>query len=211
MFHGKHFSDRVEKAAAYAAVPLEPDRVRLLAEFGGWLAGEGLAAGGIGPAERDRIVDRHLADSLVFAAAWNGVPDTLLDVGSGVGLPGIPLAIAYPASAVTLVDRSGERCRLARRSIRVLGLENVTVLEGDVSTIDGDWDVVTFRASLSPERAFTAAVPLLRAGGTAVVGASRTKRPVNAPPAPPGTVVDIVEIDEGVLDSPGWLLRMTVT
>ncbi len=211
MFHGKHFSDQVGRPAEYAGLHLSAEQLEQLGVFADWLAVEAVNAGGIGPEEGRRIVDRHIADALVFAAAWQTVPDTLLDVGSGVGLPGIPLAIALPETQVTLLDRSGERCRLARRATRVVELTNVAVVQGDVITADGFWDVVTFRASLPPERAFSTALPLVNSGGCVIVAASRMTRPTDVPLSPPGTSVDIVEIGPGVLDSPAWLLRMTVT
>jgi 16S rRNA (guanine527-N7)-methyltransferase len=211
MFHGKHFERAVARAGERAGLHLNADQVDLLGAYADWRAWEAVAAGGIGPAEPERITDRHIADSLVFAAAWRETPLDLLDVGSGVGLPGIPLAIASPGTAVTLLDRSGERCRLARRAVRVLGLENVTVVQGDVEQQEGGREFVAFRASLSPERALRAAIPLLTSGGSAVVAASRTVKPPTIPRVDEsGVMVDLLEIEPGVLDSPAWLLRMTL-
>ena len=208
MFHGKHSGDGLERAALRVGIDLTALQRTQLDRFGEWLATEAVDAGGIGPAEETRLVDRHLADSIVFAAAWAKAPATILDVGSGVGLPGIPLAILYPDAAVTLLDRSRERCRLARRALRVVGLENVSVDQREALRAGGTWDAVTFRASLKPVDALRSALPLLSDHGCAVVGLSRSANPGDAPPAPTGAVVDLLEIDEGVLDSPAWLLRM---
>jgi 16S rRNA (guanine527-N7)-methyltransferase len=190
---------------------LDPAERRVLGEFGRWLADEGVAAGGVGPLEASRIVDRHLADSLVFARVWGPTPSRVLDVGTGVGLPGIPLAITHPHTTFTLLDRSGRRCRLARRATRVLGLPNVSVEQGDVEREARTWPVVLFRASLPPVQALAVGAPLLLDDGCAVVALSRTSRPAAVPPAPPGTTVDVVQTDPGVLDSPAWLLRMRKT
>ncbi len=211
MFHGKHHDDRLQKAALRAGIDLTPAQGEQLIEFARWLSTEAVAAGGIGPDEGSRLVDRHLADSIIFAAAWDRTPADILDVGSGVGLPGIPLAITHPNATVTLLDRSRERCRLARRAVRVLGLENVSVEQGDALHVVGRRDVVTFRASLQPVSAIEAAVPLLTDRGCAVVGLSRTTEPHLSLTSPPGTTFDLLHIDEGVLDSPAWLLRMTLT
>ncbi|MCL1694084.1 MAG: class I SAM-dependent methyltransferase [Actinomycetia bacterium] len=211
MFHGKHPDDRLEKAALRAGIDLTPAQGEQLIEFARWLSTEAVDAGGVGPDEGSRLVDRHLADSIIFAAAWDRIPTDILDIGSGVGLPGIPLAITHPNTAVTLLDRSRERCRLARRAVRVLGLENVSVEQGDALRVVGRRDVVTFRASLQPASAIEAAVPLLTDRGCAVVGLSRTTEPDISPTAPPGTTLDLLHIDQGVLDSPAWLLRMTLT
>jgi len=211
MFHGKHPRDRLERAAFRAGIDLTPAQGEQLLEFARWLGTEAVDAGGIGPDEGSRLVDRHIADSIIFAAAWERVPSGVLDIGSGVGLPGIPLAITHPNTNVTLLDRSSERCRLARRAVRVLGLENVSVEQGDALDMVGRRDVVTFRASLQPVSALDVAVPLLNDQGCAVIGLSRTTEPDMSPTAPPGTTLDLLRIDKGVLDSPAWLLRMTLT
>jgi 16S rRNA (guanine527-N7)-methyltransferase len=211
VFHGKHADDQLERVARWAGLHLGPSERRALDDFGRWLADEGIEAGGVGPLEGLRIVDRHLADSLVFAGAWRATPSRVLDVGSGVGLPGIPLAITHPLTDVTLLDRSGRRCRLARRAVRILGLSNVSVEQGDVAREARAWPVVVFRASLPPDRALAVAAPLLEAGGRAVVALSRTSEPASVPPAPPGTEIDLICTGAGVLDSPAWLLRMQKT
>lgn len=211
MFHGKHSAERLDRAAARVGIDLIQAQREVLAEFGAWLATEAVEAGGIGPEEGSRLVDRHLADSITFAVAWDKAPKDILDAGSGVGLPGIPLAILFPNTAVTLLDRSGERCRLARRAVRILGLENVLVEQRDVLQATGLRDVVVFRASLQPAAALEAALPLLRDKGCAVVGLSRSTEPGQLPDAPRGTTLDLLQIDKGVLDSPAWLLRMRMT
>ena len=211
MFHGKHSDDRLERAARRAGVELTPSQVAQCVEFAHWLGTEAIDAGGIGPDEGSRLLDRHVADSIIFGAAWERTPADILDVGSGVGLPGIPLAITYPNTQITLLDRSRERCRLARRAVRVLGLKNVTVEQRDVLQTVGRRDAVTFRASLQPMAALEAALPLLSDQGCAIVGMSRTTEPDLPLNAPAGTKLDLLRIDDGVLDSPAWLLRMTPT
>ncbi|MGB5166800.1 MAG: RsmG family class I SAM-dependent methyltransferase [Acidimicrobiia bacterium] len=211
MFHGKQFDERLDRAAGWAGIRLGSSERQALGDFGRWLASEGIDAGGLGPLEASRIVDRHLADSLVFAGVWGVAPNRILDVGAGVGLPGIPLAITHPGAAFTLLDRSARRCHLARRAVRVLGLQNVSVEHRDVGLEARTWSAVLFRASLPPDRAIAVAAPLLDHGGCAVVALSRTSEPGAVPPAPPDTDLELVCTDPGVLDSPAWLLRMRKT
>ena len=117
--------------AAESADPEQLDRFRA------FLEDEALPAGGIGPSERDRLTGRHIHDSLGFSVAWHAEPPParVVDIGSGVGLPGIPLAILWPATTVTLVERSGRRARLLRRVARILGLSSVEVVERDVAAL----------------------------------------------------------------------------
>lgn len=78
------------------------------------------------------MVPRHLLDSLSILPWLRG--RQLLDVGSGAGLPGIPLAIVEPARHWTLLDSNGKKARFLRHVVRTLGLENVSVIEGRSET-----------------------------------------------------------------------------
>lgn len=80
--------------------------------------------------EVDQMVTHHILDSL---AIYNWIKgDRVLDVGSGAGLPGIPLAIAMPKLRVVLIDSNGKKIRFLREAKRILGLRNVEIAEGRV-------------------------------------------------------------------------------
>lgn len=96
------------------------------------------------PAE---MVSRHLLDSLSILPFVHGA--TLADLGSGAGLPGIPLAIARPQLAVTLVESNGKKARFLREAVRSLPLVNVQVAEARVQDVAGTFDTVTARAFAS--------------------------------------------------------------
>jgi len=74
---------------------------------------------------RDRMVVEHLLDSLAILPHIDAAP--VLDVGSGAGLPGIPLALARPDWPVTLLDSNHKRCAFLRQAVIDLELSNVTV------------------------------------------------------------------------------------
>ncbi len=96
------------------------------------------------PAE---MVSRHLLDSLAVLPFVRGT--TLADLGSGAGLPGIPLAIAQPDLRVTLVESNGKKARFLRESVRSLPLANVRVEQSRVQDTTGKFDTVTARAFAS--------------------------------------------------------------
>ncbi|GMQ93364.1 MAG: hypothetical protein BMS9Abin12_0841 [Acidimicrobiia bacterium] len=180
----------------------------MFVRYQSWLLDEAMPAGGIGPGEAHRIFDRHIADSLVFAKLIQNEARTLVDVGSGVGLPGIPIAIACPHIAVTLVDRSERRAGLASRACRILELDRVVVSTSDAADIDETFDIITFRASLSLDRATKVFDRLAGSSGEGLFALSRVQAPIAPLKAPEHTIFTIMSEGLEVLDSPAWMLRM---
>ena len=97
--------------------------------------------------EPRQMVTLHLLDSLAIAAHTDRIA-RLADLGTGPGLPGIPLAIAQPAMQVTLVESSGKKARFLREAVRQLGLGNARVAESRAEALDepGAYDAITARA-----------------------------------------------------------------
>ncbi len=193
----------MRRAARFAGVSLDAAIEDSLERFARWLVEEAIPAGGLGPQEGAVLERRHLADSLTFAVGWRDGPRprTLLDLGSGVGLPGIVLAIACPDLDVVLVDRSGRRVRLAQRALRVLGLDNVTPRHQDLDDLTLQGDAVVARGVKAPRDL----LPVLRRctapGGVAIVGGSHRQ-----PPSVAG--YRTITVPAWVLDQPSWLLMM---
>lgn len=129
------------------APDLAPALLAYLAELVKWNAAYNLTS------VRDPVdmVTRHLLDALAVlprAADFLHDDTRLLDVGSGAGLPGIPLAIARPRWQVTVLDSNGKKARFLRHAVRVLGLANVTVVEARVEhhRADHPFDAIISRA-----------------------------------------------------------------
>jgi 16S rRNA (guanine527-N7)-methyltransferase len=95
----------------------------------------------------DEMVARHLLDSLAIIPFVEGA--TLADLGTGPGLPGIPLAIAEPAREVLMVDSNGKKVRFLREAIRTLKLTNGRALQSRVEDVEGTFDCITARAFAS--------------------------------------------------------------
>ena len=116
------------------------------------------AWGLVGTNDRQELVTRHIFDSLapvgIIAAKINDSNNNnenallrIADVGSGAGLPGIPLAIALPQIKFTLIERSGRRANFLRDTLAATGLENIIVEEAEMEKAKPlRFNAVTFRA-----------------------------------------------------------------
>lgn len=113
----------------------------------------------------DDIIIRHILDSLVVAPYLHG--RRLLDVGTGAGLPGIPLSLACPALECVLLDSNNKKIRFVRQAIADLGLENVTVEQTRIEDYrpEQGFDVVISRAYSSLGEMHAQVERLLAPGG----------------------------------------------
>jgi 16S rRNA (guanine527-N7)-methyltransferase len=143
------------------------ERLEAAQQYVDLLLTDGVVRGLIGPREADRIWERHLANSAALGSLIpHGVGVT--DIGSGAGLPGVPLALLRPDLQVVLLEPMQRRVDFLVECIGTLGLTHVVVRRGrapeDLRPAPGDFGVV--RAVAPLDRLVDTARPLLRAGGT---------------------------------------------
>lgn len=115
----------------------------------------------------DHLEERHINDSLVLEPFLK-TSGNHLDIGSGAGFPGVPLAICRPDVRFVLNDRSTNKCRFLRDVKFHLSLTNVDVQERDIRKPDSSnqlFDTISIRAVAPPEKAWSLASPLLREKG----------------------------------------------
>ncbi len=130
------------------------------------LATRGVEWGLVGPREIDRIWGRHVLNSAAMAALVPHGAD-VVDVGSGAGLPGIPLALARPDLTVTLLEPLERRDEFLRLAVAELGLDDrVQCRRGRAEAVsDRTWRVVTARAVAPLDRLVRWTAPLLSPTG----------------------------------------------
>ena len=133
--------------------------------FAGLLATRGVEWGLIGPHEVTRLWDRHLLNCAVMADLIGSRYRTLVDIGSGAGLPGIVLAMIRPELTVTLLEPMERRCRFLSGCVAELGLANASVLRGRAEDVTLRADVATARAVAPLDRLAELAVRVVRPGG----------------------------------------------
>ncbi len=142
------FGDGIDKVRAYAHL----------------LIRDGDTLGLLGPREMPKLWSRHILNSAVVAELVKA-GDTVADVGSGAGLPGIPMAIAQPEAHFTLIEPMERRSDWLIDTVATLGLTNVTVKRARAEEVGDVFDVVTARALSALPKLLRACVPLTRDGG----------------------------------------------
>ncbi|OBA59798.1 16S rRNA (guanine(527)-N(7))-methyltransferase [Mycobacterium sp. 1100029.7] len=179
MFHVKHV-DGVDEAGVdagegaglgpvpEAAAEIFGPRLHLAEQYAGALATDGVQRGLLGPREVDRIWERHLLNSAALAELLEP-GERIVDIGSGAGLPGLPLAIARPDLQVVLLEPLLRRSEFLKEVIAQLGL-TVEVVRGraeepGVRKRFGEKDCAVSRAVAALDKLTKWSMPLLRPGG----------------------------------------------
>ncbi len=179
-----------EPTAAGALPPAPPiadevfgDRLPLARRYAEHLADTGTSHGLIGPREVPRLWERHILNCAVIAEL---MPDeaSVIDVGSGAGLPGICIALARPDLRITLIEPMERRTAWLETVCRDLELTNVTVVRGRAEECHGrlSADVVTARAVAALDKLARWCLPLVRPGGhlVAMKGSSAEREVADA-------------------------------
>ncbi|MER7924046.1 16S rRNA (guanine(527)-N(7))-methyltransferase RsmG [Streptomyces sp. NPDC096057] len=195
------FGDRFEDAVRYAEL----------------LADAGVQRGLIGPREVPRLWERHLLNCAVLSEV---VPEgvTVCDVGSGAGLPGIPLALVREDIKITLLEPLLRRTNFLTEVVELLGLDHVTVVRGRAEEVMGKLQpvhVVTARAVAPLERLATWGIPLLRPYGEmlALKGDTAEEELKSAATvlSKLGAVeTSILQVGEGIVDPLSTVVRVEV-
>ena len=128
--------------------------------------------------EAEEIVQRHFAECVFASQQIPANVRTLLDFGSGAGLPGIPIAICRPEIAVTLAESQGKKAAFLRETVRTLGLQ-AEVWDRRVEQMPAErsFDAVTLRAVDKMAAACRTAVARIAAGGFLLAFATRATEP----------------------------------
>lgn len=162
MFHVKHVAPPTSAEAIFG------DRLPLAQRYAEFLTTAGVERGLIGPRERDRIWDRHILNSAALGELVES-GERIVDIGSGAGLPGIPLSLARPDVHVTLIEPMQRRCEFLTEVVDALEVAVIVVRgraeDPAVRREVGEVDVVTSRAVGSLDKLATWSMAILRGGG----------------------------------------------
>lgn len=114
--------------------------------------------------DEEGIISRHIIESILVSSVLPQEIRTLLDFGSGAGLPGIPIALCRPEMAVTLAESQGKKAAFLQEVVRALGIQ-AKVHSGRAEVLGTVFDCVTLRAVDKMPKAVAAAAPLVAPAG----------------------------------------------
>ncbi len=161
MSDSQDFAPEAEPAAAAKIFGAGIDKAR---GYAAALVRDGDELGLLGPREMPKLWTRHILNSAVVAEL---VPAgaSVADVGSGAGLPGIPMAIAQPEANFVLIEPMERRSNWLSQQVAELGLDNVRVVRARAEEVGEVFDIVTARAVSALPKLLRMTVPLTRHGG----------------------------------------------
>jgi 16S rRNA (guanine527-N7)-methyltransferase len=164
-------TDTQELAAGAAALGVELDQARLdrLVAFAQLLRRWNKAFNLVSRRDIGRLIARHVLDSLSLAPQLRG--RRVLDLGTGAGLPGMPLAILRPQLSFTLVDRAERRIRFVQQVCLELEVSNVDAIAADFASVrvTAPFDTVVSRAVAKPAALWRVAEKLLASEGVVLL------------------------------------------
>ncbi|MFM6963229.1 MAG: 16S rRNA (guanine(527)-N(7))-methyltransferase RsmG [Micrococcales bacterium] len=155
------FAPESEPAAVAAIFGNQADQARAYFDA---LVRDSDLLGLLGPREMPKLWSRHILNSAVVAELVHSGA-SVADVGSGAGLPGIPMALAKPDASFTLIEPMERRSDWLMKTISELGIENVTVFRARAEEVGEAYDQVTARAVSALPKLLRLVVPITHAGG----------------------------------------------
>ncbi len=189
VFHVKH--------EGWTVADLSPAQLDKLSSYEGLIRDRAIPLGMVATADGNDLYRRHILDSL---RAVPHIPPALrrvCDLGSGAGLPGVPVAIARPDLEVTLAESRRTRVAFLELTVDALGLPNVAVAAGPAEDLNPDFDACLARGFADASNAWAIAEGLLLTGGRLLYWAGASFRREDVPPGVRARFVEEITLESG--------------
>ena len=134
----------------------------------------------VGSSDPAWIIDHIILDSLLFTHVLSAESQRVMDIGSGAGVPGVPLKIVLSGSAFTLLEARAKRVSFLSAVVRELALRDCEVLHARLETVamnrPGHFDAVVMRCAGDPSSLQASTLSLLRPGGVVIASGPPRRR-----------------------------------
>jgi 16S rRNA (guanine527-N7)-methyltransferase len=196
VFHVKH--------EGWSVADLSAGQTAALQAFEALLTDHAIPRGMVASSDREHLHERHVLDSLRAVPHLVSVTGAVVDLGSGAGLPGIPLAVALPDLLLTLAEPRQLRVAFVELVVERLSLPNVRIFPKPAQELSSVAAVCLARGFGDPSRTWTVARELLLPGGSLIYWAGSTFREDQVPEG-----ARIAAIGNPTLESGGPIVIMT--
>jgi 16S rRNA (guanine527-N7)-methyltransferase len=196
VFHVKH--------EGWTSGELSPAQVESLGRYEEVLITQAVPRGMVAASDAGHLRTRHILDSLRAIAHLSAGAERIVDLGSGAGLPGLPIAVARPDLEVTLAEPRQARAAFLELAVETLRLPNVRVFPGPAEELAPGFDVCLARGFGDVRRSWIVARDLLDPGGDLIYWAGRTFESDDTPPD-----ARVRAVGEPTLESGGPIVIMT--
>jgi 16S rRNA (guanine527-N7)-methyltransferase len=180
MFHVKH--EAWSARALLLGFEISPEQAEALDGFERLLLERAVPLGMIAAGDREQLRERHIVDSFRAAPLLGTVEGPVADLGSGAGLPGIPLAIVLPDVGFRLIEVRSRRVAFLELVVESLRLTNVFVVHEPIEEVASSFSVCLARALADPLRAWRLGERVLAADGRLLYWAGRAFDPTSGTP-----------------------------
>ena len=158
------YKKSLESGLARLSIELSDDKIDKLLAYHALLFKWNKAYNLTAVRDPELMISRHLLDSLSILPHVDG--QSILDVGTGPGLPGIPLSICHPDKTLTLLDSNGKKTRFLVQAKMELKLDNMTPVQARIESFEGGlFDSITSRAFATLKDMVDGSIHLLKPGG----------------------------------------------
>lgn len=173
----------LQTGLAETELSLSPAQLEQCAQFSDFLVEKNKVMNLTGLEQPEEIATMHFLDCLLLQSVADFSNQRILDVGSGAGFPGVPLAIAAPTGQFTLLDAQQKRVNFLAEAKALCGIKNITPLHARAEELAQDeahragYDLVTSRAVASLPMLCELSLPFLKVGGRALFMKSTDSQP----------------------------------
>lgn len=167
------FTNTLSSGAAIYGIDLSDSALKTMSGYTSLVREHSLRMNLVSRGDLDRFVPYHLLDALKTACCVDyNRANSLLDFGSGAGIPGIPFAIAFPHLSITLVESRLKRADFLEMAVKNLSLHNVNVIRARLESLDNhhvyNYDIISTRATVTLSDFYLLAARFLSSSGLLV-------------------------------------------